>query len=87
MDQSDEAKTRAMVLARVLEGIAAKLKAEKGLTDEQIGLAMLSTGLNTLSRAWSGPDLVNHLSGVVGALMEVHGIQPDGEVVARGRPN
>lgn len=87
MDQSDEAKTQAMVLGRVLEGIGAKLKAEKGLTDEQIGLAMLATGLNSLSRAWTGPELVEHLSGVVGALMEVHGVQPSGEVVARGRPN
>lgn len=87
MDQSDEAKAGAAVLVRVFEGITEKLKAERGLTDEQIGLALMAVGLNTLSKIWSGQEVVDHLAGITGAMMETHGIQPGGEVIPRGRPN
>lgn len=87
MDQSDQAKAEATVLARALETIGEKLQRERGLTGEQVALAMLATGLNGLSKVWSGQQVVDHLAGVTGALMEVHGIQPTGEVTARGRPN
>ena len=87
MDQSDEAKAGAAVLVKVFEGIATKLKAERGLTDEQIGLAMLATGVNSLTKAWSGPEMVERMAGLLGGLMETYGIQPDGEHVPRGRLN
>lgn len=87
MDQSKEAQAGAAVLVRVLESIVGKLKAEKGLTDEQIALALMAVGLNTLSKVWNGQEVVDHLAGVTWAMAETHGIQPNGEVIARGRPN
>lgn len=87
MDQSDEAKTDAAVLTRVFEAIGAKLQEERGLSQEQVALAMIAAGVSGLSQAWEGQKVVDTLAGVLGGLMAVHGIQPGGEVIARGRPN
>lgn len=87
MDQSDEAKAGAAVLARALETIGAKLQAEKGLTAEQVATAMIAAGVNGLSKAWEGQKMVDFLAGVTGGLMTTYGIEPSGEVTPRGRPN
>lgn len=87
MDQSPEAQAQAAVLTRVLEAIGAKLRAERGLSQEQVGLAMIAAGVSGLSQAWEGQKVVDTLAGVLGGLMAVHGIEPSGEVIPRGRPN
>lgn len=87
MDTSEQAKAEAAVLTRVLEAIGDKLQADRGLTAEQVGLAMVAAGVNGLSKAWPGQEVVEFLATVTGGLMETHGIQPDGEHIPRGRPN
>lgn len=87
MDQSPEALADAAALTRALEAIGGKLQRERGLTAEQVGAAMIAAGVNALSGAWDGPKVVNFLAGVTGGLMATHGVEPSGEVIARGRPN
>lgn len=87
MDSSPEAQAKAAALSRVLEALGAKLQAERGLSQEQVGLAMIAAGVSGLSQAWEGQKVVDTLAGITGALMATHGIEPNGEVIARGRPN
>lgn len=87
MDQSEQAKAEAAKLTRVLEVIGDKVQAERGLSQEQVGLAMVAAGVNGLSRAWDGEKVVDCLARVTGGLMETHGISTSGEVIPRGRPN
>lgn len=87
METTDAAKADAIVLARALEAVAARLKAQRGLQDREIGLAMLQTAMKLLGNAMDGPALVELMAGATGAMMEVHGIQSTEEVIARGRLN
>ena len=87
MNEIETAKAEAIVLARVLEATAVRLKAQRGLQDREIGLAMLQTAMKLLGNAMDGPTLVELMAGATGAMMEVHGIRPDGEHVTRARPN
>jgi hypothetical protein len=87
MDRSDEARAETAVLAKALESIAGKLKTERGLSDEAIGLALLATGLNTLAKAWSGPDLCEHMAHLTGSMMATYGVEPSGEVIPFSRLN
>jgi hypothetical protein len=87
MDRSEETRTETAALAKVLEGIAGKLKAERDLSDEAIGLAMLQTGLKSLVKVWDGQEMVDHMAELTGDLMAAYRVRPNGETVPRGRPN
>jgi hypothetical protein len=65
------------ILTRALEGVCAGLKKEKGVTDEQVGMALMAASLNFLGQAWSGEYLVAHLAGLTTALADHHGIDPE----------
>ena len=77
MDESDEARQTAKVLGATFENVGRRLIAEKGVSQQQVGLAMLAAGVNLLGETWDAPHLVRHMVGVASGLSEALGVDPE----------
>ena len=72
----DESREKTKQIVRAVEGAMERLKETTSFTDEEIGLALLASGLNSLNNVWTGDRLVAHLANLTAAVADHPRIDP-----------
>lgn len=77
MTDDDVSREKTKQIVRAIERAMKQLKKTTSFTDEEIGLGLLASGLNSLSDAWPGNRLVTHVANLTAALGDHPRIDPE----------
>ena len=77
MTGDDESREKTKQIVRAIDGAMKQLKKTTSFTDEEIGLALLAGGLNSLNNVWTSDRLAAHLANLTAAVAGHPRVDPE----------